>query len=376
MTVPLARRLLFQNKVRLAASVLGVALAVVLVLVNLGLLHGVQTYATVLVRSQAADAWIVARDTPFFEFGRVIDRAVLGRVRSITGVERAEPLVLGPRGFSCRGGEGGPMNFIGVAPTNPGLPPPLVEGSIARLNEFHTAVVDRSIRRRCPRLALGDSFEVPTAQGTTRVRVVGFTEGLRPVTFVPYAFVSLTTERDLFPEHLDLLTFVAVWFDPAADGELVLRALERAAYPLEAISTRSFIRRHDEFWKRTADVRIILLVTSALGLIVGLLVVGQTVTASTLEHIKQFGTLKAIGASNLFVVRVVLNQALLAGGLGLVFGALLSAVFVAIVNLFLPCETTGGHILFAGVTIAATCVIAALASIVRVVRLAPTEVFR
>ncbi|WP_409997845.1 FtsX-like permease family protein, partial [Escherichia coli] len=53
-----------------------------------------------------------------------------------------------------------------------------------------------------------------------------------------------------------------------------------------------------------------------MALFVGLLVVGQTVYSSTLEHLRQFGTLKAIGASNTFVVRVVLQQALLAGLLG------------------------------------------------------------
>ncbi len=372
--VPLARRLLFQNKLRLAASVVGVAVAVLLVLQNLALYRGIQRYASVLVQREGGDLWVVSKGTPFFELGNSMSATNLYKARSIPGVESAEPLMYFPAGFSCPEGNGGPINLIGIDPATSPLARQVVEGDPRRLSEHNAAVVDRSITRKC-KLAIGDRFKL-AANGEPKMQIVGFTEGLRPLTTIPYAFVSIATLRGINWWTQDEITFVAVRAKAGVDLALLQPAVARAVAPNEAITYDEFLDRHDLYWKRTADIRIVLLVTSALALFVGLLVVGQTVYSSTLEHLRQFGTLKAIGASNSFVTRVVLKQALLAGALGFGGGLSLSLVAGYVVQKFLPSEMTMAQIVFAVGIVTAICVLSALAPMLRIIKLEPTEVFR
>src|SRR5437773_11852565 len=113
MAIPLARRLLFHNKLRLVASVAGVAVAVLLVLQNLALYRGVQRYASILVQREGGDLWVVSPGAAFFDLGHPMSGSVLFQVRSFPGVAQADPMLLWPAGFEClTGGAGGPINIV------------------------------------------------------------------------------------------------------------------------------------------------------------------------------------------------------------------------------------------------------------------------
>jgi putative ABC transport system permease protein len=374
MPVPLARRLLFQNKLRLAASVVGVAVAVVLVLQNLALYRGIQRYASILVQRVGGDIWVVSPGTPFFELGNSMRSQVLYKVRSISGVESAEPLLYFPSGFECSQGNGGPINLIGIDPLRSSLLSEVVDGDARRLTEMKAVVVDRSIVRRC-KLGLGDEFKA-VAVGNPRYHVVGFTEGIRPLTTIPYAIMSVQNLRMVNPAARDEFTFVAVKAAPGIDVEELRQAVAKVVAPNEALTYEDFLLRHDDYWKRTADIRLVLIVTCALALFVGLLVVGQTVYSSTLEHLRQFGTLKAIGAKNSFVTKVVIRQALLAGAIGFAGGLGLSIGAGVIVKQFLPSEMSVYQVLAAMALVTLICTVSALAPVLKVIRLEPSEVFR
>lgn len=374
MPVPLARRLLFTNKLRLAASVVGVAVAVLLVLQNLALYRGIQRYASILVQRAGGDLWVVSPGAPFFELGRPQPESTLYKARSIAGVAHAEPLIYWATGFVCPSGDGGPMNLIGLDPLDSSLLSSIVEGDPRRLAEVGAAVIDKSVLRRCS-LTLGSRFRLLGGDGQ-ELHVVGYTEGIRPLHTIPYAFVGKDTVQGYDSGSRSIVTFVSIRVAPGQDVALVKGALARALAPSEVITYDEFLERHDLYWKRTADIRIILLVTSVLALFVGLLVVGQTVYSSTLEHLRQFGTLKAIGASNMFVTAVVLKQAVLASSLGFVGGLGLSVIAGLIVQRFLPSEMTIWQVLFAALVVAGIVAISALAPMRKIVKLEPTEVFR
>lgn len=374
MLVPLARRLLFQNKLRMVASLVGIGVAVLLVLQNLALYRGIQHDASVLVQRVGGDLWIVSPGTQFFELGNSMDKTVLYRVRSAPGVESAQRMNYVPAGFVCTEGNAGPINFVGVEPANTSLAGMLSQGSALRLSEAGAVIVDQSIIRKCP-LKLEDQFK-GQVMGEPRFHVVGFTEGLRPLTTIPYAFVSVSTMETFNPGVRDSVTFVSVRLKPSADRDAVKSAIARAVAPNEVLTREEFLERHDLYWKRTADIRIIMLITSALALFVGLLVVGQTLYSSTLEHLRQFGTLKAIGASNAFITQIVMRQAALAGLLGFCLGVVLSLPTYFVVRRLLPSEMTPLQVIAALVLVLIICVISALAPIRRVNKLEPTEVFR
>jgi putative ABC transport system permease protein len=73
----------------------------------------------------------------------------------------------------------------------------------------------------------------------------------------------------------------------------------------------------------SADVISIM---NAVGFIVGLMVVALTIYVATLSRRREFGALKAIGAPNRFLYRVVLTQAVLSVLIGFAVGVALTSV--------------------------------------------------
>ncbi len=117
--------------------------------------------------------------------------------------------------------------------------------------------------------------------------------------------------------------------------------------------------------------------TAVLGIIVGFVVVGQILYSGTLQYIREYGTLKAMGAKNSQVVKVILSQAMISAALGFVVGGVMAvgmkkAMAGANLTVALSPELYGATLVITIVM----CSFAALLSIVKVLRLDPASVFK
>ena len=118
-------------------------------------------------------------------------------------------------------------------------------------------------------------------------------------------------------------------------------------------------------------------ITVFLGVLVGIVVVAQTLYTSAVEHVKEFGTVKAIGGSNFDIYRILGEQALLAALVGFVLGAALSfAMRPLMAKLFLTVLITPGFTAAVFVGTVLMCLGAAMLSFRRVAGIDPALVFR
>ena len=118
-------------------------------------------------------------------------------------------------------------------------------------------------------------------------------------------------------------------------------------------------------------------ITVFLGCLVGIVVVAQTLYTSTMEHIKEFGTVKAIGGGNLDIYRILGKQASIAAVAGFLLGALMSYAMrpvIAKIDLKLIITPAFAAIVFAGSI--AMCLGAAMISFRKVASIDPALVFR
>jgi hypothetical protein len=92
--VSLARKNLFHDRLRFVITVAGVAFAVTLVLVQVGLFMGLLDKATVTIRNASADLWVTSRNTPNVDFAHTFPETAALRARSVPGVERADNLIV------------------------------------------------------------------------------------------------------------------------------------------------------------------------------------------------------------------------------------------------------------------------------------------
>ena len=145
----------------------------------------------------------------------------------------------------------------------------------------------------------------------------------------------------------------------------------------QALTTAEFSRKTRFYWMFTTGAGLAVLTAALMGLIVGVAGVAQTIYAATMDHIREYGTLKAMGATNGYLYRVLIEQAVWSAVLG--YGAaMIVAYFIVRASekggavILMPWLMSIGMLFLA----VAMCVAAALVSINKVTRIDPAMVFR
>jgi putative ABC transport system permease protein len=282
--------------------------------------------------------------------------------------------VVGLAQFRNADGEARTLSLVGFDPRrSPGLPWTMVRGLPADLLAPDRVTVDDLDldQFHIGGEPLGATFEVA---GQT-LRVAGLTHGIRSFTLSPFTFTALDTARRLTGLGEDEAHY---WVLDVTDGACAARvAAEVGAHPdLEALTTAQFRARSEQRWVIGSGAGAALGFNALLGLIVGVVIVAQTLFTITREHLRELGTLKALGALDHEIVGFVAWQAaylaLVGGALG---GAIAFAVAAAVSKLLLVL-LPGSLLLAAAVVIAAMCALASVSSIRKVIRLESAEVFK
>jgi putative ABC transport system permease protein len=370
----LARKILLHDRVKFSVAAAGVSISVLLVLVQIGLYFGFMENASTLIDNSKADVWVAARGTDNFDFAGPIDERMYYRVAQVPGVERAERMILAFGQFKLPDGGTQGVQVVGLD-DGPRLLAPwnVVEGDVRQMKNVDGIVVDRTEFAKLRIEAVGERREI-TQQ---RSRVVGLTEGIRSFTTSPFVFTNLDTARAYSNMPATALTYVLVKAAPGVDPGTLRDAIEARIPHVDAYTTPQISAWTREYWSSRTGVGAGFFMTAVMGVIVGLVVVGQILYNGTLEHLKEYGTLKAMGAANGAIVRVILYQALISAAVGFAVGGGLAVAArggMASANLkvALSPELLGATALLTAVM----CGVAALLSILKVLRLDPAVVFK
>ncbi len=376
-TWTLARKLLLHDRLRFAAAIAGVSVSVTLVLVQVGLYFGFMDTASSVIDASTADLWVGKAGNESFEFASPFDERAYYKVASVPGVERAERVVMNFAQLKLGNGGDLGVQIVGVEHV-PGQPPLLapwhvIAGDPSRLREPGAIVVDRS---EYPKLKI-DRVGYTTEIAGVRAQVVALTQGIRSFTTSPIVFADLRTARSYMPGlGSDAVTYVLVKVAPGS-SPLDVKARIDALPHLAAYTTAEMSKRTRTYWSSRTGVGAGFFTTAVLGVIVGFVVVGQILYSGTLQYLREYGTLKAMGARNLAVVRVILLQAMISAGLGFVVGGGIAiAMRAAMVKANLSVALFPSLYAATFVITIAMCSVAALLSIVKVLRLDPASVFK
>jgi putative ABC transport system permease protein len=374
MTLTLAFRNLFHDRVRLAVTLIGILFSIVLVAVQLGLYLGARSMIIATIDRADGDLWIMAYGTKNFEEAQPIrarDRYV---ALSTPGVERAIPLVTAFTDWRKPTGGSTLIVVVGADPENGGLAPwNMVEGDVSGLGVRDAVIVDKTYLAELGIKQVGDTAQV----GASRVRITGLTEGIRSFTVTPFVFTTLNRARQLIDMPADNITYVLAKVTPGADIEKVRADLRsRLSADSEVLTRAEFRQRSLNHWLFATGAGVALLGGAALGLIVGTVIVAQTLYSSTKDHLPEFATLRALGSSSGYINKVILAQAGLSALLGYALGMAIALTIVYLSeHTALPIIMSPGlAALLLGLTVA-MCSISALAAINKVMRIDPAMVF-
>jgi putative ABC transport system permease protein len=373
----LARKLLLHDRLRFAAAIAGVSVSVTLVLVQVGLYFGFMDTASSVIDASTADLWVGKAGNESFEFASPFDERAYYKVASVPGVARAERVVMNFAQLKLETGGDLGVQIVGIEHV-PGQTPLLapwnvIAGDAARLREPNAIVVDRSEYAKLKIDRVGYTTEI----AGVRAQVAALTQGIRSFTTSPIVFTDLRSARSYMPGlGSDAVTYVLVKLAPDVSVDAVKASINALPH-LAAYTTHEMSQRTRTYWSSRTGVGAGFFTTAVLGVIVGFVVVGQILYSGTLQYLREYGTLKAMGAKNSAVVRVILSQAMISAALGFVLGGVLAvAMRAAMAKANLSVALFPGLYAATLVITIAMCSLASLLSIVKVLRLDPASVFK
>jgi putative ABC transport system permease protein len=320
MAVDLATKSLLHDKLRFLITVSGVAFAVTLVFVQVGLFIGLMDNATLTIRHIDADLWVTSHNTPNVDFAHTFPETYVKRVRSVEGVERADNLIVWFMNVSLpTGAVEGTETYALEDFERWNFPPGVAEGDVEDLRRGAFMMLDDSAKKRWGTFAVGDYREVLGR----RLKIIGRTVDAKsftttPLTFMDYKLAQSLNEGDLRGNT----TYILVKLAPGADVEKVRAEIQRRLPYNDVFTKNEWANRSRNYWIESTGLGLNMYLTVFLGCLVGIVVVAQTLYTSTMEHIKEFGTVKAIGGGNLQIYTMLAKQATIAAVAGFAFGAL------------------------------------------------------
>ena len=368
----LAFRNLFQDPLRLIATVVGIGFSMVLVTVQIGLYVSFQKMVTVMIDHAGADLWIVPRGSKSFEDPSWLDEHERFRALSINGVLEAVPLVVGLGRWRAPTGSTSPVFIVGADKRDDGLLPwNLVEGSLQSLAVPGAVAIDQSYFDRLETSRIGESAEI----NDRTVKVLEITHGIRSFTTMPYVFVSPDLARTLTGTPPNKASYFIVHLAPGVNAAETRDQLRARLVDADVLTPDEFGRRSKKFWVSGTGAGAALLMGSLLALIVGTVIVAQTLYSSTKDHLPEFATLRAIGSSGGYIVKVIIIQALLSAFIGFCLAAGIGWTVVrATADTALPVIMTPAMILMLLLLTVFMSVLSAVLAIMKVMRIDPVMV--
>ena len=392
-----ALKMLTGDRSKYLGIIFGVTFATLLMSQQMSIFVGIMARtASQIVDVGEADVWVMDSKVRFIDEIPALPEDTLQRVRGVPGVAWAVRLYKG--NVRCRLEEGKFRNAILFGlddATLVGSPPQVLAGSFDALRIPDGVIVDKAGYEymwpeekgtiKTEGYKLGKVFEM----NDRRAVLVGVCQVSMPFMSTPILYTRYSQATLYAPRERNLLSFVLA---KAADGtspeEVCTRIEEQTGHyrpngddhRLMALTGDQFFWRTIWYFMASTGIPINFGITIALGFIVGVAIAGQTFYLFTLENLRQFGSLKAMGLTNRRILGMILLQALVVGLIGYGLGVGLSATYfetisqqkVELEGLYMYRQVM---LLVAG-CVAVICVLASLLSARKVLVLEPAVVFR
>ncbi|OGY81483.1 MAG: hypothetical protein A3F54_02535 [Candidatus Kerfeldbacteria bacterium RIFCSPHIGHO2_12_FULL_48_17] len=311
--ISLARKNLLHEKLRFLISVGGVAFSVMLILIILALYRGWNEKLGRYVESVDADVWVLQNGaTDMFHSTSLFPVILLDQLKNIDGVKRVDPVV-GRRIPVEKDGKEVMMIMMGYdTKTGAGGPLKIVKGAAPQKGEI---IIDEVMAKKL-KVGVGDKLEIIDETFT----IAGISSGGNVVTF-QYGFMPIDDARE-FMRMSDLINYGLVSFADGTDAQEMTDRIERNIPDVDLLAKSTFA---DNNRKQIMEAFLpIIKVLVVIGFIVGLVVISLTIYTATIEKSREYGILKAVGAKNRHLYRIIFTQSAIAGITGFIFGIALT----------------------------------------------------
>lgn len=322
-----AWKMLIGNRAKYLGIIFGVVFASLLIAQQSSIFCGLMSLTvSQILDVPGASIWVMDENVQFVDDIKPLADTDLFRVKGVPGVDWAVRLYKGIARARLEEGIYEQMILLGLDDaTLVGAPERVVMGSIADLRKPDGVIIDEAGYKRIwpgEPYKLGRVFEM----NDHRAVIVGITKARKTFQSFPIIYTRYSQAVRFAPPERKVLSFVlANPKDGLTPEEVGLRI--EAKTGLQALSRQEFLWKTIRYYLEKTGIPVNFGITVLLGFFVGTAIAGQTFYLFTVENIRQFGALKAMGTSNRTILLMVLSQAFHVGVIGYGVGVGLAAAF-------------------------------------------------
>jgi putative ABC transport system permease protein len=375
----IAFKMLTGNRGKYLGIILGIAFATLLIAQQASIFCGLMLQTSGQIRDiQGADIWVMDQNVQFIDDIKPLSDSDLYRVRGVPGVSWAVRLYKGLTRSRLADGNFQQTILLGLDDaTLVGAPPNMILGNLFDLRKPDAVIMDLEGYQLLwpneqPRI--GKRFEMNDHEA----EIVGICKSSRTFQTFPVVYTRYSQALEFVPPERKVLSFVLAEAEQGVSIDEVCRRIQNQT-GLRAVTGKQFEWITIRYFMEKTGIPFNFGITVALGFVVGTAIAAQTFYLFTIENIKQYGALKAMGAGNWALMSMILLQAMLVSitGFGLGMGG--ATWFGHIANspgsklaFYMPLEV----FVATGIAVIAIGMLSSLLSMQRVMVVEPAVVFQ
>ncbi|MGD9637124.1 MAG: ABC transporter permease [Pirellulales bacterium] len=375
----IALKMLTGNRGKYLGIILGIAFATLLIAQQASIFCGLMLQTSGQIRDiQGADIWVMDPNVQFSDDVKPLSDSDLYRVRGVEGVAWAVPLYKGLTRSRLDDGNFQQTILLGLDDaTLVGGPPEMVLGNIFDLRRPDAVIMDlEGYKLLWPHEAprVGKRFEMNDKEA----EIVGICKASRTFQTFPVVYTRYSQALQFVPPERKVLSFVLADVLPGQNVDEICRRIQKQT-GMRAMTGQQFEWVTMKYFMEKTGIPFNFGITVALGFIVGTAIAAQTFYLFTIENIKQYGALKAMGAGNFALLSMIMLQALLVSFIGFGLGIGAATWFGKIATapgsrlaFYMPAEVFVGVAL----AVAAISILSSLLSMQKVMVVEPAVVFQ
>ena len=308
---------LFQEKTKLVISIGGVAFAVLLIIIINGVYQGFNEKMGAYPKSIPADLWVEQEGVgDMYHTLSFLPDNLSGKFFDIDGVEKVDKY-LGRQVMFDLKGKDQTLFIVGIDQKSGATKPfKMEQGSWQNLQDGQI-IIDK-VMAKDEKLKVGGTFDI---NGQT-LKISGISSGGNVISF-KYAYVNYEQAKKMFNLG-NKVNFYLIKLKPESNAQQVKSNIEQEIPGVKVLTKKEFVDASQKVV--TESFLPIIAVLVAIGLLVGIAVIGLTTYSATIEKSREYGVMKAIGLSNGQLFKIVVIQSLIAGVIGYIIGAIFAYV--------------------------------------------------
>jgi len=319
-----ALRFILFDKAKSIGALAGTIMSVFLIGQQSGIFIFLIGAMSSLVRNNPDYVWVVDDKTTNVNALAELDIRIGNELQSISGVDNVYPLVITPAAAKFQNGKSAGITLIGVkVPGYAGGPWDLFVGKKEDILQNEAIITDYFDKGSLGDVELGQYFEVNGKQ----VFDAAQTKGIRAFGGGVYTFTTIERARYLANMALDKTSAFLVTLKNKSEEQAVIDRINKSVYGVHAWNANAFTTATILTVLKTSGIAISFGTLIFFALIVGFVIIGLTLYSSVIDRIKDYGTLKAIGADNNYIRKLIITQALIISFVGYLIGTLVTEGF-------------------------------------------------